>query len=161
MKKTLLVVFIFISSLLHAQNQTEIGVLRGNEAVITINPVVLSKAFEWMFRDGTKVADLKIEQLSGQYFLVAYCNFQQHKRMVAIDLEIIGQNLYISQDPFIKVCSAVACQTCKFFLENMRIIACKCEETGTISNHCHYRSIPGSGFVTNLNRAIMLNKERE
>lgn len=161
MRKTLLIAFFLITTLLRAQNQIEIGAIRGGEAVVTINPVVLSKAFEWTFRDGTKVTDLKIEQLSGQYFIVAYCQYQQHKRMVAVDLEMIGQQFFVAPDPFIKICSAVACQTCKFFLENMRIVACKCEETGTVSNHCHYRSLPGSGFVNNLNRAILLNKERE
>jgi ligand-binding sensor domain-containing protein len=45
------------------------------------------------------------------------------------------------------------------FLENNKIVACKCEETGTISNHCHYKASSGIGFYSNYLRAIKMSKE--
>lgn len=146
--------------MLQAQ-QTVIAKLNNGQIEFVVNEMALAKAFQWTFRDGTKVTDIKVEELNGKYFLVAYCLYQQHKRVAAVDLEIIGSDYVTSDDAMLKICSAVACNNCKFFLENLRIVGCKCEETGTVSNHCHYKSAPGGGFMQNLTRAISLNKERE
>ncbi|MFN4083247.1 MAG: hypothetical protein ACK4K9_06405 [Bacteroidia bacterium] len=161
MIKNLPLLFLFILlPFLSSSQQIEVAELNNGQIEITVNSLALSKAFAWTFRDGTKVTDLKVEQLSSQYFLVAYCVYQNHSRMAAIDLEVIGNKFYINEDAMFKVCSAVACKNCKFFIENLRIVGCKCEETGTVSNHCHYRNLPVGGFTQNLNRAILLNKER-
>lgn len=163
MIKKLLFIFLFsFTFLANTQAQTPsivIGAL--NNGVYELNEYQseLVKAFEWTFRDGTKVSELKIEQLGNNYFLVANCLYQGRKRMAALDLEQVGISFVLSEDAQYKMCSAVACETCKFFLENNKIVACKCEETGTISNHCHYKSLPGTGFYANLLRAIKLKKD--
>jgi hypothetical protein len=161
-KKLLFIVFLSISFLASsiAQNpSTVIGEI--NNGVFELNEYQSSlvKAFEWTFRDGTKVVDLKIEQLGNTYFVIATCAYQGRKKIAALDLEQVGISFVLSEDAQFKICSAVACETCKFFLENSKIVACKCEETGTISNHCHYKSLPGTGFYANLQRAIKLKKD--
>ncbi|MBC7384269.1 MAG: hypothetical protein H7296_14985 [Bacteroidia bacterium] len=159
-KTLLLTFFLSFHFFVSAQNSSiEIGGI--NNGVIEINnhQGAIVKAFEWTFRDGTKVTEIKIEQLSNSYFLVATCTYQTRKRIAAIDLEVAGIKFVLKEDAYFKMCSAVACENCRFFLENNRIVACKCEETGTISNHCHYRSSQAITFFANLQRAIKMEKE--
>jgi hypothetical protein len=160
-KKLLILLFIsFCTSQISAQTgSTVIGELNNGVYELNQHQGALVKAFEWTFRDGTKVIDLKIEQLSNSYFLVATCAYQGRKRIAALNLEQEGIRFVLTDDAQYKMCSAVACETCKFFLENNKIVACKCEETGTISNHCHYKSTPGAGFYANFMRAIKLQKD--
>jgi hypothetical protein len=71
-----------------------------------------------------------------------------------------GNSFVVKEDAFFKTCSAVACETCRYFLENNKIVACKCEETGSISNHCHYKSSPATSFITNYYRALKLKQDK-
>lgn len=159
MKKVLPFVFLFVFTLVSkAQQGIEIGQINNGVYEFTVHELSVAKAIEWTLRDGSKVSELKIEQLNNVYFLVAVCNYQTYKRTIAVDLDQVGTKFVLTEDAFIKICSAVACQTCKFFFENRKIIACKCEETGTISNHCHYRSAPATAFAQNLQRAIKLQR---
>jgi hypothetical protein len=144
-----------------SQQTFDVAELRNGQIELTMSQLVLSKAFSWTFRDGTKVTDLKVEQLNNQYFLVAYCIYQQYTRQVGINLDFVGNKFYINDESTFKICSAVSCKTCRFFIEHMRIIGCKCEETGTVSNHCHYKVVPIGIFMQNINRALMLSKEKE
>jgi hypothetical protein len=163
MIKKLLFTFILSFTFLIASKAQNTNIVIGelNNGVYELNEhqSALVKAFEWTFRDGTKVTELKIELLGNNYFLVANCVYQGRKRIAALDLDQVGITFVLSEDAQYKMCSAVACETCKFFLENSKIVACKCEETGSISNHCHYKSLPGSGFYANLLRAIKMKKD--
>lgn len=138
---------------------TVIGELNNGVFQLNSQERNLVKAFEWTFRDGTKVVDMKIEQMGNGYFLVATCAYQGRKRLAAVDIDMAGIQFVLNEDAQFKMCSAVACENCRFFLENNRIIACKCEETGTISNHCHYKSAAAVGFYANLQRAIRMNND--
>lgn len=153
------VLTLFSTQLIAQQTSTVIGELKNGVYEINETQTALIKAFEWTFRDGTKVQELKIEQLGTNYFLLATCSYQGRKRIAALDIEMVGINFVLSEDAQYKTCSAVACETCKFFLENNKIVACKCEESGTISNHCHYKSLPGAGYYANFLRAIKMQKD--
>lgn len=140
--------------------QIEVGKVNNGVFELSENSEQLVKAIEWTFRDGTKVVELKIEQLQNAYFLVATCTYQNRKRLAAIDLDMEGSSFIVKEDAFFKTCSAVACETCRYFLENNKIVACKCEETGSISNHCHYKSSPATSFITNYYRALKLKQDK-
>lgn len=153
--------FTLISVHLYAQKNIEIGQLENGIISIKQNmQVPIDKALEWTFRDGTKVQELKIEQIGNGYFLLAVCNYMNYKRNAAINLDLQGNFFLLNEDAMLKICSAVACQTCNFFIENNKIIACKCEQTGSISNHCHYKSSMASTFIQNLQRAIKMQQEK-
>ncbi len=162
LKQVLFTLLFSFSILTKAQNVSiEIGQINNGTIEINSSQNALLKAFEWTFRDGTKVTDLKIEQLSNTYFLIATCAYQGKKRMAAVNLDLVGLKFMLNEDAFFKMCSAVACENCRFFLENNKIIACKCEETGTISNHCHYRSSTAITFYANFQRAIRMGEKEE
>lgn len=163
MVKKLLILFLFLGGLMAVASAQHIEAARINNGVFEFgdNQEQLIKAVEWTFKDGTKVTDLKVEQMQNTFFLVAYCVYQGRARMAAIDLVQEGNTFVIKEDAWFKTCSAVACETCKYFLENNRIVACKCEATGSISNHCHYRSLPVAGFITQYNRAMKMKKDQE
>ncbi len=145
---------------LSAQNKgTVIAEVSNGIYVFKDNQTSLVKAFEWTFKDGTKVSEMKIEQLGTTYFLIATCSYQGRKRIAAVDVDLVGIEFVLNEDAMFKMCSAVACENCRFFLENNKIVACKCEETGTISNHCHYKSAPATGFYANFQRSIRMNND--
>ncbi|MCG9880605.1 MAG: hypothetical protein MH472_08400 [Bacteroidia bacterium] len=150
---------LFSTQVFAQQTSTVIGELKNGVYELNEHQSALTKAFEWTFRDGTKVQELKIEQLGTGYYLFATCVYQGRKRIAALDIEMVGINFVLTEDAQYKTCSAVACETCKFFLENNKIVACKCEESGTISNHCHYKSLPGAGFYANFLRAVKMQKD--
>jgi hypothetical protein len=162
MKIKVLLVFLILSicGLLRAQNAgVSIGSINNGVYEFNENQKSLVKAYEWTFKDGTKVNDMKIEQIGNNYYIVAICIYQGRKRTAAVEIELNGIDFVLKEDAAFKMCSAVACETCKFFLENNKIVACKCEETGTISNHCHYKASSGIGFYSNYLRAIKMSKE--
>jgi len=140
-------------------SKIQIGRINNGVYELTESEKSLIKAFEWTFRDGTKVTELRIEQMQQTYFLVATCAYQGRKRVAAIDLNQEGINFYINYDAVFKMCSAVACDNCRFFLENNKIVACKCEETGTISNHCHFKTSLANTYYSNLQRAMKMFEE--
>ena len=161
MKKIILLILIAISTTVYSNaQQIEVGKINNGVFELSDNSEQLVKAIEWTFRDGTKVVELKIEQLQTAYFLVATCTYQNRKRLAAIDLDMEGNSFVVKEDAFFKTCSAVACETCRYFLENNKIVACKCEETGSISNHCHYKSAPATSFITNYYRALKLKQDK-
>lgn len=164
MRRTAFVFFIFTLLVISQQcfgqnNGIAIGAM--NNGVFEFNEQQrnLVKAFEWTFRDGTKVTELRIEQMGNGYFLLATCNYQGRKRIAAVDLDLEGIQFILREESLFKMCSAVACENCRFFFENNRIVACKCDETGTISNHCHYRSSVGTGYYANFQRAIRMSND--
>lgn len=160
MKLKLLIISIILTVSLYAQTTgTVIGEINNGVYVLKENQTSLVKAFEWTFKDGTKVVDLKIEQLGNAWFLIATCNYQGRKRIAAVDIDMVGIEFVLNEDAVFKMCSAVACENCRFFLENNKIVACKCEETGTISNHCHYKSASGAGFYANFQRSLRMSKD--
>lgn len=161
MKKIILLIIITLSTTVYSNaQQIEIGKINNGVFELSDHSEQLVKAIEWTFRDGTKVVELKIEQLRNAYFLVATCTYQNRKRLAAIDLDMEGNSFVVKEDAFFKTCSAVACETCRYFLENNKIVACKCEETGSISNHCHYKSSPATSFITNYYRALKLKQDK-
>jgi hypothetical protein len=161
MKKIILLILIAICTTVYSNaQQIEVGKINNGVFELSDNSEQLVKAIEWTFRDGTKVVELKIEQLQNAYFLVATCTYQNRKRLAAIDLDMEGSSFVVKEDAFFKTCSAVACETCRYFLENNKIVACKCEETGSISNHCHYKSSPATSFITNYYRALKLKQDK-
>ncbi|OYU96049.1 MAG: hypothetical protein CFE21_06460 [Bacteroidetes bacterium B1(2017)] len=159
-KAILPIFFVLLSFVCFGQsNSVAIGEINNGVYSLKDNQRNLSKAFEWTFKDGTKVGELKVEQLGNTYFLVATCSYQGRKRMAAVDIEMVGIEFVLKEESQFKMCSAVACENCRFFLENNKIVACKCEETGTISNHCHYKTSSATSFYSNYQRAIKMNKE--
>ncbi len=161
MLKSLLFVFLitFHFSIKGQNNSVEIGEINNGVFEIKGLQTQLTKAFEWTFKDGTKITELKIENLANHYYLVASCLYQGHKRLAAIDLEVSGTKFILNNNAGFKMCSAAACMNCRFFIEKGKILACKCEETGTISNHCHYKSGTAKMFFANLQRAIKMTEK--
>jgi hypothetical protein len=159
--KYLLIILCLLSFNSFSQNPgVVIGEVNNGVFQLKENQEQLVKAFEWTFKDGTKVVEMEIQQLGNAYFLVSNCAFQGRKRMAAVDIDMVGIEFVLNEDAQFKICSAVACENCRFFLENSKIVACKCEETGTISNHCHYKTFPAVGFFANFMRAIRMAKDK-
>ncbi len=152
-----LIIFLLLcsSQLLKAQDQ-EIGRLNNGVYELSNHSDAIQKAIEWTFKDGSKVIDLKIEELNQQIYLTANCLFQGKKRMLAVELDQKGNFFVLKEDGFIKTCSAFACENCKFFFEQHKIVACKCEESGTISNHCRFKTFPTTQLIQNYQRALRL-----
>ncbi len=136
-----------------------IGEMNNGTFAINSNQNSLIKAFEWTFKDGTKVTEMSITQFGNEYYLLATCTYQGRKRIAAVDLDLVGINFVLNEDAQFKMCSAVACENCRFFFENNKIVACKCEETGTISNHCHYKAGAGNGYFVSFQRAVKMAKD--
>jgi hypothetical protein len=159
-KKLLVTIFILLSHIGFSQDtKVQVGQINNGVYQLTESEKNLSKAFEWTFRDGTKVTEMHIEQMQQTYFLVATCVYQGRKRIAAVDLDMEGIYFYLTDAAQFKMCSAVACENCRFFLENNKIVACKCEETGTISNHCHYKTGNAATYYNNLQRAKKMFEE--
>jgi hypothetical protein len=159
-KNLLTTIFVLFSFVGFAQEtKIQIGQMNNGVYQLTESEKNLSKAFEWTFRDGTKVVEMHIEQMQQTYFLVATCAYQGRKRIAAVDLQMEGIYFVINEEAQFKMCSAVACENCRFFLENNKIVACKCEETGTISNHCHYKTGTAATYFNNLQRAKKMFEE--
>ncbi|MDZ4667656.1 MAG: hypothetical protein SGJ00_07210 [bacterium] len=160
-KQLLFILFFFVSTQTFAQSTgTTIGEINNGVYQLKENQDQLIKAFEWTFKDGTKVVEMDIQQLGNAYFIVANCAYQGRKRMAAVNIDLVGIEFVLYEDGQFKICSAVACENCRFFLENSKIVACKCEETGTISNHCHYKTFSGTGYYANFMRALKMAKEK-
>lgn len=159
-KKLLTILLLFLSFSAFAQDtHLKIGSLSNGAFTITESQKNLTKAIEWTFRDGTKVQEIAIEQFNQSYYLVAICMNQNKKRLAAVNIELEGIDFVLRDDAFFKTCSAVACENCSFFVENNKIVACKCESTGTISNHCHYKMSNATSFYNNLIRAKKMFEE--
>jgi hypothetical protein len=153
-KNLLTILLLFFSfHVVGQETNLKIGSLSNGTFTITESQKNLVKAFEWTFRDGTKVSEIGIEQFNQAYYLVAICSNQNKKRLAAVNLDLEGIDFILREDAFFKTCSAVACENCSFFVENNKIVACKCESTGTISNHCHYKLSNASSFYNNVIRA--------
>jgi len=162
--KSTVILFLTVSTL-NANNSRleaniEIAAIDNGVYNITANQLAIIKAFEWTFRDGAKVVELKIENYNNNYYLVAICLVQDHKRIAAVFLNQVGNTLLLDEEADMKVCSAVACKTCQFFFENNKIVACKCEETSTVSNHCHYKSATAFSFSQNFQRALKVLEQK-
>jgi hypothetical protein len=149
------VVFVLNTNFVFAQ-ENEIGKINNGVYELSSNAEAIQKALEWTFKDGSKVVDLKIEELNQEIYLIANLQFQGKRRMLAMELDQKGNEFVVNEESPLKICSAFACETCKFFFEQRKIVACKCEETGTISNHCRFKTIPASQFIFNFQRALKL-----
>jgi hypothetical protein len=162
MFKNILFAFLFFLSFTSFSQNTGIVIGEVNNGVYQFKDCQesLSKAIEWTFKDGTKVSEMSITQMGNDYYILATCLNQGRKRIAAIDLDLVGIEFVLKEDAFFKMCSAVACENCRFFFESNKIVACKCEETGTISNHCHYKSSAATSFYANFQRSLRMNQEK-
>ena len=69
-------------------------------------------------------------------------------------ISIVNNTVHLNANSEMKTCSNGACSDCNFFIENSKVVACKCETNGSISNHCTYKINDGNYFFTLVSKII-------
>lgn len=147
--------WIFISLFLLFLNASAQHVFRiyGKQKEDSLAVLCITKALTWSMSEDVQIQTMRIEQISGKFYFIVEMNLASQRRIAAVALnqELIGFSVDTLSS--VAICTASNAYRCSFFSEHHRIIACKCLETGSISNHCHYKSIDAEKFKTMLQRA--------
>lgn len=143
----------------HAQH-AEIGKAVGNDYEITADTAILVKALQRTTADGTRLHALRIESVKAFHYLVGTGVYHGYPKMIAVRLVYDANKRTFSAAPGLGyvTCSAAACNDCRPFKENGRIMGCKCEEHATVSNQCNFTEIETSQFYEHFQRFLALKK---
>lgn len=161
MRNKLLFLYIILITFaieLKAQNSIEIGSLNTtNEELLISNKSksALRIAYIRTFNDGRKLDSIWVENIGGRKFLLMSGTRMNVKSLTAVSIIIVNSKIYIENTTEVKTCANGSCTACSFFVEGYKVVACKCESTGTVSNHCTFKVNDASVFYTVLSR---LNK---
>jgi hypothetical protein len=161
MKKIYLVTFIlFISSFIYAQDKIEIGKTIGNEYLISADTSILRKAMQRTLGDGTQFFEFRIESVNAFHYLIGVGMLKGHYKMMAAQLQYDMKTRSFFAAPLLPhvTCSSAACENCKPFKENGKIIGCKCEEKLTVSNQCNFNLVEQSLFYDNVKRYLEMKR---
>ncbi len=161
MKKIYLVTFLlFISSFIYAQDKFEIGKTVGNEYLISADTSILRKAMQRTLGDGTQFSEFRIESVNAFHYLIGVGVLKGRYKMMAAQLQYDIKTRSFFAAPLLPhvSCSSAACNNCKPFKENGKIIGCKCEEKSTVSNQCNFNLVEQSAFYENIKRAVLMKK---
>lgn len=142
--------------------QFEIGKATDSGYYITADTVLLIKAINRTFNDGTVINNLRIESFGAHHYLIAEGAYKNYSKYIAFVLSynITTRTYFAKQNDGYVTCASAACLHCSMFKENGRIVGCKCAEKSTISNQCNFTYKPTSAFYQNIIRAkqMMLKK---
>lgn len=161
MRNKLLFLYIILITFaieLKAQNPIEIGSLNTtNEELLISNKSksALRIAYIRTFNDGRKLDSIWVENIGGRKFLLMSGTRMNVKSLTAVSISIVNSKIYIENTTEVKTCANGSCTACSFFVEGYKVVACKCESTGTVSNHCTFKVNDAAVFYTVLSR---LNK---
>jgi hypothetical protein len=155
MKKIyLLTSLLFIIFYTHAQNKIEVGKAIGSEYIVTGDTAILRKALQRTLGDGTQLVSLRIESVNAFHYLIGTGIYKGHGKIIAAQLQydILSRSFFAIPNLPHVTCSSAACDHCRPFKENGRIIGCKCEEKTTVSNQCNFSAAAQSLFYENIKR---------
>ena len=140
---------------LKAQNPVEIGTLNtvNDELLLSgKSKSALRIAYIRTFNDGRKLDSVWVENIGGRKFLLMVGTRMNVKSLTAVSISIINNKIYIENTTEVKTCANGSCTACSFFVEGYKVVACKCESTGTVSNHCTFKVNDAAVFYTVLSK---------
>lgn len=160
----LLIIFLLCFSNQQATpGKIEIGKAVQNGYQITADTAVLTKALQRTLGDGTVITSMHIESVNAHHYLVGEGTYKTFYKMIGVILTYdINTRTYYAQanDGYVS-CTSAACESCRTFKENGRIIGCKCDEKSTISNQCNFTSKPQSRFYFNYSYHLKLQTDKK
>ncbi len=162
MKKIFLFTLVFfILTHSYSQNKIEIGKVVNSAYIITSDTTILRKALQRTLGDGTQIMSLRIESVQAYHYLIGSGIYKGHSKLIAVQLQydIMSRSFFAAPLLPHVTCSSAACNDCKPFKENGKIIGCKCEEKSTVSNQCNYNTIEQSLFYDNVKRYQDMKKQ--
>lgn len=135
--------------------QIMIGTIQNDQLALTDkNKRALKIAYLRSFIDGRKLDSVYIDKIGQVKFLILLGSKTTIKSKTALSISIVNNSVYINPAPNMVTCSNGACTDCNFFTESNKVVACKCETNGSISNHCTYKINDGNYFYTLVNKII-------
>jgi hypothetical protein len=152
----LLILFFFIVSKQTFCQQITVGTINLNDK-IEMNEKskrALKVAYLRTFADGRKLDTFFIDKVGQVKYLILLGSKGNIKIKSAVSISIINNTVHLNANLEMKTCSNGACTECNFFTENNKVVACKCESNGSISNHCTYKINDGNYFYTLVSKII-------
>jgi len=98
------------------------------------------------FTDGRKLDTAFIEKSGKVKYLVIFGSNSKVKSKSSVSVLIINNSVNLFPTTEMKTCTNGACSDCQFFIENSKVVACKCTDNGSISNNCTFKVNDGSFF---------------
>jgi hypothetical protein len=146
-KITLLIFFTLSFKIVYCQ-QIAIGTLNNLDKLELNNKSkrALKIAYLRSFVDGRKLDSIYIDKIGEVKFLILLGSKTNVKSKTAISISIINNTVNLNATAEMKTCSNGACKECEFFIENNKVVACKCNNDGTISNSCNFKINDGKYF---------------
>jgi hypothetical protein len=162
LKTTLLLFLLFGYYLCSAQQADKIfiGNMHGDVPTITADTSKLSKALRRTLADGTVIQEIFIESAGGFHYLVGAGYKSNYKKIIAVQLgyDIASRTFFVGNKTTHITCASAACENCKTYKENGKIIACHCIEQNSASNHCNFNSKEQSDFFFHLQHFLHTKK---
>ncbi len=152
----LLILFFLIVSKQSFCQQIAIGTINSNDKIEMNNKSkrALKVAYLRTFGDGRKLDTFYIDKVGQVKYLILLGSKANVKSKSAISISIINNTVNLNSNLEMKTCSNGACAECNFFTENNKVVACKCESNGSISNHCTYKINDGNYFYSLVSKII-------
>lgn len=143
------VLFLLCFKMVFAQ-QVTIGTINGEDKIefSEKGKRAIKIAYLRSFTDGRKYDTAFIEKLGQVKYLVILGSKSNIKSRSAVSILIIDNTVNITTNSEMKTCSNGACNDCQFFIENSKVVACKCNDNGSISNNCSFRNNDGAFFYS-------------
>lgn len=142
-----IILFLLFSKIVFAQ-QVAIGTIDSEDKMefSEKGKRAIKIAYLRSFTDGRKFDTAFIEKLGQLKYLVILGSKNEVKSRSAVSILIINNTVNIATNTEMKTCSNGACNECQFFIENSKVVACKCEDNGSISNNCSFKANDGAFF---------------
>ena len=152
----LLILFFLISSKQTFCQQIAIGTINLNDKIEMNDKskIALKIAYLRTFVDGRKLDTFFIDKIGQLKYLILIGTKGNVKSKSAVSISIVNNIVHLNANSEMKTCSNGACNDCSFFIENNKVVACKCESNGSISNHCTYKINDGNYFYTLVSKII-------
>jgi hypothetical protein len=153
------VLFLLSYKIVFAQ-QIAIGTLNGEDKIefSEKGKRAIKIAYLRSFTDGRKLDTAFIEKLGQVKYLVILGSKNNVKSRSAVSILIINNMVNIATNTEMKTCSNGACTDCQFFIENSKVVACKCNDNGSISNNCSFRNNDGAFFYNVVSKIMESTK---
>ena len=155
MRLLTVILFLLSSKILFAQ-QLAIGTLNSEDKIefSEKSKRAIKIAYLRSFTDGRKFDTAFIEKLGQVKYLVILGSKGHVKSRSAVSILIINNTVNIATNTEMKTCSNGACTDCQFFIENSKVVACKCNDNGSISNNCSFRNNDGAFFYSVVSKIL-------
>lgn len=111
-------------------------------------------AYMRSFNDGRKLDSAYIDKIGQVKYLILLGSKSNIKSKSALSISIENNLVSINQLLSMTSCSNGACTNCNFFTENNKVVACKCESNGAISNNCTFKMGDGKYFYEVVNKIL-------